>query len=63
MAEQKFPSGAVVKLKSGGPRMTVMGYDVYGYDSIEKRYLCRWFGEKNKVEEGHFTEESLTRED
>jgi uncharacterized protein YodC (DUF2158 family) len=61
--ERKFPDGAVVKLKSGGPRMTVMNYGEYEFGSNEKQYLCRWFGDKNEMKEGHFSEASLSRED
>ena len=38
MAETKFEVGAVVRLKSGGPRMTVVGR-MWGSDQL----LCNWF--------------------
>jgi uncharacterized protein YodC (DUF2158 family) len=56
---QKFNIGDVVRLKSGGPNMTVTGYDVYDYAGNEKKYLCRWFDEKNKPAELTVREEEL----
>ena len=41
MANQKFEDGAVVRLKSGGPKMTVMSYR-----SDTGRYCCRWYGDE-----------------
>ena len=58
MAE-KFKTGDVVRLKSGGPNMTVTDYNVYGHRSTEKLYLCRWFDEKHKPAELTFKEEEL----
>ncbi len=58
MAEQKFDEGAVVRLKSGGPKMTVVDFGQYGYGASES-YKCRWFDEKNKLVEGTFTEAEL----
>jgi uncharacterized protein YodC (DUF2158 family) len=37
----KFQEGDVVQLKSGGPRMTVEGYE----DGL---VMCVWFEEKNR---------------
>jgi uncharacterized protein YodC (DUF2158 family) len=48
-----------VRLKSGGPKMTVAGYDLYGLGATEKTYLCRWFDEKNKPMERTFSEAEL----
>jgi uncharacterized protein YodC (DUF2158 family) len=58
--EQNFKIGDVVRLKSGGPNMTVSGYDVYGYNDT-KKYLCRWFDEKHKPSELTFLDEELER--
>jgi len=58
MTEQKFNSGDTVRLKSGGPKMTVVDYGQYGY-SDEKSYKCKWFDEKNKLVEATFTEAEL----
>jgi uncharacterized protein YodC (DUF2158 family) len=56
--EHKFKIGDVVRLKSGGPNMTVANYDLYGYDS-EKKYLCTWFDDKHKHNETLFWGEQL----
>ena len=37
MAEQKFQPGDEVQLKSGGPRMTIVGHDVYESYETEKK--------------------------
>jgi uncharacterized protein YodC (DUF2158 family) len=62
--EQKFPDGARVKLKSGGPEMTVINYDMYGMAATTKSYLCKWWDEKKQeFKEDTFTEASLQRVD
>lgn len=38
-----FKVGDIVKLKSGGPKMTVVGIIILGY---EKRFICGWFSPK-----------------
>jgi uncharacterized protein YodC (DUF2158 family) len=43
MAEQKFFAGQTVKLKSGGPVMTVMGAQLFGDPNM---YVCQWFAGK-----------------
>jgi uncharacterized protein YodC (DUF2158 family) len=60
MSEQKFQPGSLrlVRLKSGGPKMTVVNYDQYGYGA-EKSYKCRWFDDKRKLTEDTFTEAEL----
>jgi uncharacterized protein YodC (DUF2158 family) len=58
MSEQKFADGAVVRLKSGGPKMTVIDYGVYGYGGSES-YKCTWFDDKNKRITETFTEAEL----
>ena len=55
---QKFNIGDVVRLKSGGPNMTVTEFDLFGGDP-EKKYLCRWFDEKHKPAELTFKEAEL----
>lgn len=61
MSEQKIPNGARVKLKSGGPEMTVERFVEL---TVGWRYLCKWYHEKtNKFEEESFTEDSLIRID
>lgn len=52
---QKFVVGDIVKLKSGGPEMTVRLYN--------ERYnkcTCQWFAGK-KLEQGEFPEDSLEK--
>lgn len=50
---KEFAVGDIVKLKSGGPDMTVQRWDkVYLY------YTCQWFAGK-KLESGDFKAESL----
>lgn len=50
----KFKIGDVVKLKSGGPDMTVRSAP----DNPGQVYQCQWFAGK-KLEQGAFREESL----
>jgi uncharacterized protein YodC (DUF2158 family) len=59
MTGQAFANGTTVRLKSGGPLMTVAGYDVYEQFATEKKYKCRWFGEKNQLNEKNFIEAEL----
>ena len=46
MSEQIFKAGEVVLLKSGGPKMTVIGYEPS--DSMD--VLCTWFVDKESKE-------------
>ncbi|MCE0917975.1 YodC family protein [Pseudomonas sp. NMI760_13] len=48
-----FKDGQIVKLKSGGPDMTVKAWS-----SLQEAYECQWFAGK-KLERGFFTGESL----
>lgn len=48
-----FPTGSIVKLKSGGPNMTVKEWSSY-----YSKYICQWFAGK-KLEEGKFEYDSL----
>lgn len=55
MAQGKeFVSGDIVKLKSGGPEMTVREWNL-----MSKVYICQWFAGK-KLEQGLFHPDSLT---
>lgn len=51
----KFNSGDIVQLKSGGPEMTVKSYAVH-----HEAFECQWFAGK-KLEKGYFVEESLIK--
>ncbi|MDA2937027.1 DUF2158 domain-containing protein [Acidobacteria bacterium AH-259-A15] len=52
-SKQKFKSGDIVKLKSGGPNMTVDSY-------VASHIRCSWFA-GNKLQMGSFEEDSLER--
>lgn len=45
--------GDVVKLKSGGPLMTVVTIDRTQFDT-DLSVWCEWFDEKNKSQKGTF---------
>jgi len=55
MAE--FKKGDTVRLKSGGPLMTVTNYGESSYEGI--KVWCVWFDEKNKKIESTFDPEAL----
>ena len=52
--QNKYKIGTIVKLKSGGPEMTVRDVP----DGMTQIYRCQWFAGK-KLEIGAFEEESL----
>lgn len=43
MSDSEFKAGDVVRLKSGGPLMTIEGIGEYGLGSTTKRANCIWF--------------------
>lgn len=49
-----FAVGDIVKLKSGGPEMTVRAVPT----ELSKHYICQWFAGK-KLEQGNFPGDSL----
>ncbi|HEX7762408.1 MAG TPA: DUF2158 domain-containing protein [Cellvibrio sp.] len=49
-----YAVGDIVKLKSGGPEMTVR----IAPSEVRKTYTCQWFAGK-KLEQGDFPGESL----
>ncbi|EEW1253159.1 DUF2158 domain-containing protein [Escherichia coli] len=52
----EFKTGDIVKLKSGGPDMTIRLFSSTQGNS----FLCQWFAGK-KLEQGYFRPESLER--
>jgi uncharacterized protein YodC (DUF2158 family) len=53
MADQVFKIGDVVKLKSGGPDMTIENigkYGKYGMTATEDSAKCVWFEKTNRKE-------------
>ncbi|ALO34504.1 hypothetical protein CMT41_07080 [Colwellia sp. MT41] len=52
--ENKFKVGDIVKIKSGGPDMTIQTMP----SQRNSYYYCQWFAGK-KLEIGHFPEGSL----
>lgn len=50
----KFAIGSIVRLKSGGPEMTVQNVPT----ELSNYYRCQWFAGK-KLESGSFQEASL----
>jgi uncharacterized protein YodC (DUF2158 family) len=54
--DDKFKMGDVVRLKSGGPNMTV---EKYGNYSGERKCLCKWFDDKNKFDQRVFSDAEL----
>lgn len=57
MGEQ-FKPGDVVRLKSGGPKMTVVKFGSYRMGTLDG-YLCQWFDTKGDLKSDVFTEEML----
>lgn len=56
--EPKFAVGTTVKLKSGGPEMSVQKATFNMRDEFTGSYRCQWFAGK-KSEADTFPEESL----
>ena len=61
--EKKFKIGEVVKLKSGGPLMTIIDDKLsqgleQSENSFDGRYECVWFS-GNKERTDHFPQETL----
>jgi uncharacterized protein YodC (DUF2158 family) len=53
MSDSQFKAGDVVRLKSGGPQMTIEGIGPYSMSSKTNRAKCLWF-EGTKRMEGLF---------
>lgn len=58
MATGKFEVGEVVRLKSGGPDMTIHSVDTDFGGRPNGGVWCQWFGGR-KLERGHFDIKSL----
>lgn len=63
MIDGHFATGEIVKLKSGGPRMTGKVVFAPDVDDILRRkgsyeYRCQWFA-GSKLQDGIFSEEGL----
>lgn len=59
-----FEPGAVVRLKSGGPLMTIKGIGKYGTAATHDTALCVWFegtSAKERVFEIHTLEPDLEK--
>lgn len=58
---QKFKVGNVVKLKSGGPDMTVTfaGPVDFGHSMREDLASCKWFDAKSSLQTGRFQDDEL----
>lgn len=54
----RFENGATVRLKSGGPVMTVAAWDLHGRDD-HKTFRCRWFDAQHNLIENTFDEWEL----
>ena len=53
--EQKFKSGDVVTLNSGGPKMTVVKYEPENSEYV----TCQWFDKNQNLEERSFQQDIL----
>lgn len=57
--EQKFKPGDVVRLKSGGPKMTIVKFGTGYHHGTVDGYECTWFDDKNTVKTEVFQEALL----
>ena len=58
MANPKFKPGDLVRLKSGGPVMTIEKIDLNYYEKWTGEYSCSWFASA-KNNHRSFTEQAL----
>ena len=47
---ETFKEGDVVRLKSGGPKMTIQGIGKYGIAATKDNALCVWFDGSKAME-------------
>ncbi|MFC3355518.1 YodC family protein [Sphingobacterium zeae] len=63
MISKKFSKGDVVRLKSGGPKMTIEGYEiVMGWDftsESDDTVVCKWFDLNEVLQVQKFNHETL----
>lgn len=63
MINKKFSKGDVVRLKSGGPKMTIEGYEiVMGWDftsESDDTVVCKWFDLNEVLQVQKFNHETL----
>jgi uncharacterized protein YodC (DUF2158 family) len=58
MSEQEVKVGDVVHLRSGGPNMTVNGYQLVGSATMIN---CAWFNENKELKDGLFAPGALRK--
>jgi len=51
-----FEPGQIVRLKSGGPKMTIKGSDK---DAGSGTWACQWFDRNGKIQSDTFPEDML----
>lgn len=59
MTTKTLPTGTVVRLKSGGPKMTIVGRRKYGTPPPTDEYECSWFGRDDEVHTDYFAIETI----
>lgn len=59
MPSKKFKTGDPVKLKSGGPEMTVKNYNEDKYADDELMVDCDWFDKNDTKQSDTFHEDQL----
>ena len=65
---QLFKKGDIVRLKSGGPKMTVEKYhvDIIGLGELresDSNVICKWFDNENKLVQSGFEQETLVKDE
>lgn len=55
----KYKTGDCVILNTGGPNMTVRGYNEENYTAAENMVDCDWFDKNHNKQSGTFHEDQL----